>query len=84
MCPCPCVFKTDQFQTVPVSVGGGIVDRTVSLFVSQRGNRTTLQQELQAPAVIKYEYKECGDTSQQKYNLWYGGVVLTGELGIND
>lgn len=42
--------QTDQLQAVPVSVGGGVMDRTVTLFVSERKGRSALQQKLQTSA----------------------------------
>lgn len=42
--------QTDQLQAVPVSVGGGVMDRTVTLFVSERKGRSALKQKLQTSA----------------------------------
>lgn len=76
-----CVCETDQFQTVPVSVGGSVVQRTVALLISQRGDGATLQQELQTPAIIAIvECKACGDTSQLETLLSRSGQAVSDSL----
>ena len=60
--PCGLSEETDQFQTVPVSVGGGVVDRAVALFVSERGRGSALQQELQTSGTQTCHREQDGDS----------------------